>query len=284
MDLYDTLLTQYADLVSKNHQHRVHTWPVLSGCNRMAGGAGQFLIVVFRHTGNTALITSDNMSEMLVRQATQNTAITDGNKEAMRQVIRRSLLLNPSDLVLLIKSPRPVPADIKGQPLTINAQAVADELKQALRYHEQILGLLPMKIFLSHKGVDKEMVRDFKSTLLLLGFSPWLDEDAMPAGTSLERGILKGFEDSCAAVFFVTPNFVDEKFLATEVDYAIQQKRAKGDAFSIITLVFKDSTSRGTVPQLLRPYVWKEPSTQLQGLREILVALPIQVGEVRLKA
>src|SRR5687767_11405383 len=62
------------------------------------------------------------------------------------------------------------------------------------------------KVFLSHKGVDKEFVNDFKKTLELLGYEPWLDEDAMPAGTSLERGLLKGMQESCGVVFFITPS------------------------------------------------------------------------------
>jgi hypothetical protein len=69
------------------------------------------------------------------------------------------------------------------------------------------LGIAPTKIFLSHKGSDKIPVRRFKDTLKLLGFDPWLDEDAMPAGTNLQRGVLDGFEKSCAAVFFITPAF-----------------------------------------------------------------------------
>jgi len=138
-----------------------------------------------------------------------------------------------------------------------------------------------MKIFLSHKGSDKPFVRKFKDTLSLLGFSPWLDEDAMPAGTNLERGILQGFKDSCAAVFFVTPDFHDEKYLASEVDYAVQEKRNKGDKFSIITLVFEDGAAKGKVPDLLHTYVWKEPKSELDALQEIIRALPIHVGEVR---
>ncbi|RKG99218.1 toll/interleukin-1 receptor domain-containing protein [Corallococcus carmarthensis] len=140
-----------------------------------------------------------------------------------------------------------------------------------------------MKIFLSHKGIDKAMVREYKQTLMQLGFAPWLDEDAMPAGTVLERGILKGFEESCAAVFFVTPNFVDENYLATEVEYAIQQKRKKGERFAIITLVFSEGNRKGAVPALLHNYVYKEPAGHLDGLRAILSGLPVQTGEVRWK-
>ncbi len=59
------------------------------------------------------------------------------------------------------------------------------------------------KVFLSHKGVDKQDVHDYKSTLQMFGCDPWIDEDAMPAGTTLERGLLKGMQDSCGVVFLL---------------------------------------------------------------------------------
>lgn len=133
------------------------------------------------------------------------------------------------------------------------------------------------KIFLSHKGTDKTQVRDYKETLQTLGYQPWLDEDAMPAGTSLERGLLKGMQDSCGVVFFITPSFKDEGYLATEIDYAIGEKRKKKDKFTIITLQFSgENGSIGDVPALLRKYVWKTPKTQIEALREIVRALPIE--------
>ena len=144
--------------------------------------------------------------------------------------------------------------------------------------HETELGLCPMKIFLSHKGADKPMVREFKRTLEELGFDPWIDEDAMSAGVELERGILQGFKDSCAAVFFVTPSFQDQSYLASEVNYAIQEKRSKQDKFAIVTLVFSEGPTKGVVPELLKQYVWKEPESQIEALRELIRALPIKVG------
>ncbi len=134
------------------------------------------------------------------------------------------------------------------------------------------------KVFLSHKGLDKDnLVNDFKDTLRILGYDPWIDEDAMPAGTSLERGLLQGMEDSCGVVFFLTPSFKDEGYLATEVDYAIQQKRKKGNKFAIVSLQFANKDGKtGAIPELLKQYVWKKPKTELQALREILRALPIE--------
>jgi hypothetical protein len=136
-------------------------------------------------------------------------------------------------------------------------------------------------IFLSHKGVDKKFVTDFKETLALLGYKPWLDDDAMPAGTSLERGLLEGMNNSCGVVFFITPDFKDEGFLKTEVDYAIAEKREKNEKFAIISLQFVDEKGNsGEIPKLLKGYVWKKPKSQLEALREIVRALPIAPGIV----
>ncbi|PAY12050.1 toll/interleukin-1 receptor domain-containing protein [Bacillus sp. 7705b] len=118
----------------------------------------------------------------------------------------------------------------------------------------------PQKIFLSHKGIDKPAVREYHYLLKELGFEPWLDEDAMAAGEALHRALLKGMEDSCAAVFFVTPNYVDDGDLEQEIDYAITEKMKKRERFSIITLSLPDKKGkRGQVPSMLQRYVWKTP-------------------------
>ena len=137
------------------------------------------------------------------------------------------------------------------------------------------------KVFLSHKGVDKQFVIEFKKTLELLGYDPWLDEDAMPAGTQLERGLLHGMQDSCAVVFFITPSFKDEGYLETEINYAINEKRTKKDKFAIVTLQFLDEDGNvSEIPDLLKTYVWKNPKTQLEAIREIVRALPVLPGIV----
>ena len=132
---------------------------------------------------------------------------------------------------------------------------------------------MPKKIFLSHKSVDKPLVCRFSAALTAIGFEVWLDTDVMPAGIELERGLLKGFEESCAAVFFLTSNFKDEQFLSTEINYAIKEKRKKKDRFSIIALVMEG----GEVPALLETYVHKRMEHELTGLVDVIRALPIAV-------
>ena len=137
-----------------------------------------------------------------------------------------------------------------------------------------------MRIFLSHKGVDKPLVRRIYRILKHLGFDPWLDESDMDAGFMLEQDLLAGIKNSCAAVFFITPSLEDENFLATEIDYAIGEKRRKHDRFSIITLVISEGDRKGKVPDLLKRYVWKQPEYEIEMLDEILKALPLAVGDV----
>lgn len=136
----------------------------------------------------------------------------------------------------------------------------------------------PKDVFLSHKSPDKTLVREVASTLRSVGLSPWLDEDRMKAGANLERALRQGFYDSCAAVFFVTPRFQDDGYLASEIDYAIAEKRTKGNRFSIITLQLPgDDGALGEVPDLLRTYVWKQIQP-IEIVRTIAEALPIQCG------
>jgi hypothetical protein len=130
------------------------------------------------------------------------------------------------------------------------------------------------KIFLSHKGEDKKLVRRFQRALEVIGYEVWLDEKNLKAGDQLERGILKGFEESCAAVFFITENFKDERYLKAEINYAIAQVRTREEHFKIITLAFKKGRSRVEIPSLLKSYVWKSPATELDAFVEIVKALP----------
>lgn len=194
-------------------------------------------------------------------------SISSQNIDSVRDKVRSSFHLSSMDSVVI---------------LAMDGSNLGYELQKLLESHEFVMGVKKMKIFLSHKGADKPLVRLYKQTLELLGFEVWLDEDAMPAGTALHRGILQGFKDSCAAVFFITPNYKDEGFLETEVNYAITEKMNKGDKFSIITLVFSDDKGKiGEVPELLKTYVWKQPTNDLEALQEIIKALPVKLGDVR---
>jgi len=266
MDFVRHAIDIYRQMVKGSHGvSLLNRWPLLSGFSfkyTEYQNTGIFLIFDTPHSPGI------NFSTLppVLPEVLDNLDWSDSTKESIRHKMGLAYHIKPRDAVMFR-----LPTD-----------RMSEEIDCIMEKHESTMGLAPMKIFLSHKGADKPLVRNFKATLQLLGFDPWLDEDAMAAGTNLERGLLKGFQDSCGAVFFITPNYVDEGYLAKEVDYAVQEKMKKNERFSIITLVLTDNTGKkGTAPELLHTYVWKEPKTDLEAIREIIRALPIEVGPIQ---
>jgi len=131
-------------------------------------------------------------------------------------------------------------------------------------------------VCVSAGSLDTPAVRRYDHALKTLGFDPWIDERAMPAGANLEREVLGGFEESCAAVFFITASFKDEKYLAAEVEYAVMQKRKKEKKFAIVTLRY---TNAAAVRGLLTPYIYKDVSNDLEGFDELLKAYVTTHGD-----
>ena len=259
----EQIVDMYKPIIEQKYPNHVGGWPVISGYDDKIGGFQGWLIIILQHTGNPNMRSSNGVGEFT--QAIVGVPSLDSStKEVARKRLERHFSLKSTDAIIFV-----------------NPQgSLEDEIPKMMQKHEYAMGLTPMRIFLSHKGADKPLIREYKKTLEILGFDPWLDEDAMQAGAELERSLMQGFSDSCAAIFFVTPNYIDENYLATEVDYAIKEKRKKGDKFSIITLVLGDGESKGAVPELLHRYVWKEPNNDLEALREIIKALPVQTGDV----
>ena len=176
--------------------------------------------------------------------------------------------------------PKPGSSEVEVRARSVKAAAEMLWQHEYDRYQQAVDMEKPKEVFLSHKSIDKQLVREIARTLSVVGFSPWLDEDKMKAGANLERSIKSGFTTSCAAVFFVTPNFADDGFLATEIDYAIAEKRDKGDRFSIITLLLRGADgSFGAVPLMLRQYVWKQVEP-VEVVRTIIESLPIRMDRV----
>jgi hypothetical protein len=138
------------------------------------------------------------------------------------------------------------------------------------------------RIFLSHKGVDKDTVRGYRDLLTAMGLHPWMDESDVRAGVPLVRTLGEGMADSCAAVFFVTRDYQDTNYLQAEIDDALQQKIARASGFSLITLLIPDEHGTyGQVPDPLKKYACKRIESHLEGVRYILEALPPHLLKTR---
>lgn len=66
-------------------------------------------------------------------------------------------------------------------------RGIYSKVRLMFQKHEVAMGLAPIKVFLSHRNSDKPLVRDSKETLLIPGFEPWIDEDALSAGSESDR-------------------------------------------------------------------------------------------------
>lgn len=261
----ELIFNEYSKIVKEKYPQLSASWPIVSGYNIRGGFYGDYSIGIFEHTGNLMMVTGG--FAQFDQYNTGVACINPSNIDAVREKICSSFRLSDKDYSVVI---------IKKDGTNLNS-----ELLKLLERHEYVMGVKKMKIFLSHKTVNKPFVRKYKEFLDTLGFDVWLDDDAMPAGTTVHRGIFQGFKDACAVVFFVTPDYVDKNFLEMEIDLAIEEKINKGDKFAIITLVFEDNGKKGEVPGVLKRYVWKEPKNDLEAIQEIVRALPIKLGEPR---
>lgn len=260
-DPFREMMSYYQEIVEKCHPGKTAFWPLISGFDSKVATFRDTQIFIFVHSGTRTMQKHDGLGEISPASiGVEN--ITEDNCDTVRLKLEELLGLKPQDGIIFLR----------------DQKVAKTEFLKLLDKHIMVMGGGAMKIFLSHKGINKPMVREFSETFALFGFKPWLDEDAMAAGVELERGILQGFKESCAAVFFITPEFKDESFLSTEINYAISQKREKGNRFAIITIVFEKNGLKGCVPELLKQYVWKEPNSQLKALQEIVKALPITTG------
>ena len=218
---YEIILENYRNLVQQKHPDLIGTWPILSGADLKQGALPNgWSVFFFDHTGNPVMRTTSSVGQ-LPSAALRNIECNEQNLEQIRAALWRHFRATREDAIILIPPTGELPQK---------------ELVNLLQHHETVMGIARIKIFLCHKSPDKAKVREFKETLSILGFDPWLDEDAMAAGVQLDRSILQGMKDSCAAVFFLTPNFSDEKFLATEINYAIAEHRERSPDFAIIAL------------------------------------------------
>lgn len=92
------------------------------------------------------------------------------------------------------------------------------------------------KIFLSHKTIDKPYVEEIANALNDFGFSSWFDKKDIKIGVSLDEKIQDGMEESCAVVFFITPNYDErDEYLAKELQYAI--KKGSYNFVNIVLLI-----------------------------------------------
>lgn len=261
--IYDVVFNAYKIYVGEQYPQNLIAWPMISGSDILIGSHKENIVIIFKHTATPNMKSINGINEI----ALNLTPTEEKNIELVRKEIKHIFNLNPHDAVFIVDK-------------KLSPEFLQSEILINFKDHQITMNKVPMKIFLSHKGTNKKIVRKYNDVLKTLGFSPWLDEEDMTAGSNLNRAILQGVDNSCATVFFITDDYQDENYLSDEVDYSIERTKTDSN-FKIITLVFGDNSNK--VPKLLKKFVWKEVENDLDGLHHILKALPLEVGKVSFK-
>ena len=164
------VLEKYKEFVSKKYQDSQGHWPVISGHNVKIGQHLDYVIVFFEHTANPVMKTSSGIGN-IPASLIGTDIISVANINQVRERLEKYFQATPNDAIFILKQ---------------DMSNLQNEMEAVMQKHEYSLGLTPMKIFLSHKGIDKPKIREYKEIFVSLGFAPWLDEDAMSAGVELK--------------------------------------------------------------------------------------------------
>lgn len=276
MEDFKKIIDQYCLLVSSHYPSLINKWPVISGYNLTTFECDNWFFIIFHHRGPGSVMIS-NEEGIIPPSKFGVDEININNLSYIKEEILSIYAKSEKDMIISLPI---IDRDNGKIKIKIEPSSINKELEEIFEKHKMILGLLKMKIFLSHKGSDKSLVRDYAMLLKELGFTTWFDEENAPAGSARNRVFSEGMAESCAAIFFITENFKDERDLGEEIDFALFQKRERGDKFAIIALCFQN----GHVPDILKQrFIYKEPKNDVIALYEIVKALPIKVGKVEYK-
>ncbi|OOF66257.1 toll/interleukin-1 receptor domain-containing protein [Rodentibacter sp. Ppn85] len=257
----DVILDIYQQKIKDLYPHYVRKWPIINGISRVQSFdlPGEYIAFLYVNSpmanicfSGGGTLTSDDLELDIVQS---------NNLNKVREYFYNNLNLNEGDGLFIVNK---------------NLSNLLSEIELNIEKHKFFLGLTPMKIFLSHKTADKPKVREFKRILDQIGFDSWLDEEELTAGAHLEKSLFNGMKNSCAAVFFLTENYRDTNYLESEITYAIKRKR-EDPKFALIALKLSPNA---TVPDLLTPYVYKEPTSDLEALSQIIKAIPAKIGKI----
>ena len=128
---------EYSKIIRSKYPEYSASWPIVSGYNIMNGQYGNYIICIFKHTGNNSMVASSVVTFNPAN--TGVTTINSSNINSVRDKVFSSFHLSPMDSVVI---------------LSIDGSNLQNELQKLLEIHEFVMGVKKMKVFLSHKGAD----------------------------------------------------------------------------------------------------------------------------------
>lgn len=110
-----------------------------------------------------------------------------------------------------------------------------------------------LQAFLSHKSIDKEVVRQVARALTRVGIVPWLDEDRLRLGDRLKGALAAAVDQSGAFVPMLSPAALESRWVREEVGHAMD--REKNDpAFPVFPVLWQVDAATLEKDSLFEPW------------------------------
>jgi hypothetical protein len=136
----------YSQMVRAKHG-QIPGWPVISGFNFKMAHYGTATIIHLQDTGRRGSTLSGDLGELRPAQVGAD-LITPANRAAVIERLRGVLNVEPRDMLLVAEE-----GYIKeSESYRIDHEVIVPQLNAAMLQHEVLQGMIPMRIFLSHKG------------------------------------------------------------------------------------------------------------------------------------
>jgi hypothetical protein len=104
-----------------------------------------------------------------------------------------------------------------------------------------------MKIFLSHSGRDKPLVREIIK-YLPNSIQTWLDEDNLPLGTEISKELKNAItNNSDLIVLFISQEAINSSWVKKELEWAIEREKTLGYTF-IFPIVLDENSWKNIKP------------------------------------
>lgn len=91
---------EYRKIVQKKYPEYSNVWPIISGYNLLNGTYGNYIICIFKHTGNSSMMASSVVEFNAVN--TGMASISSQNIDSVRDKVRSSFHLSNMDSVVIL--------------------------------------------------------------------------------------------------------------------------------------------------------------------------------------
>ena len=156
----------------------------------------------------------------------------------LRQNYNKSILLTGYNLQYYQAWLKTAETRTQYPPLDIQKEYIAESLEQPPESS--------IEVFISYSRANSDFARKINEALQIQGKTTWFDQESIASGANFQQEIYRGIENSHNFLFIISPDSVNSKYCADEVEYA--QKMHK----RLITILYEKTPSELIHPTLAK--------------------------------